>query len=259
MFKNFLPYLIALIALWLSACSTTKDASEAYQNETPNQIYSEGVKALRKGDYSEATKRFEALEVQYPLGNNTETSQLYIIYAYYNKEEYVMASAAADRFIRTYSANPYVDYAYYMRGLADFYQNMGFLERAFSIDLAERDLTPIKKTYTDFSELTERFPESPYTPAAHQYLVYLRNILAKHELNIANYYYIRKAYVASANRASEVVKHYQGAEYIPDALVLMVKSYRQLHLELPEQQAMAVLEYNFPQYTKSNSILDISS
>ena len=82
------------------------------------------------------------------MGPDTENAQLYIIYAYYMKEDYALASAAAERFIRIHPANPHVDYAYYMRGLSDYYQNMGILERLFSVDLSTRDLTQIKKSPT---------------------------------------------------------------------------------------------------------------
>jgi outer membrane protein assembly factor BamD len=77
-------------------------------------------------------------------------------------------------------------------------------------------------------------------------MVYLRNTLANHELEVAQYYFSFKAYVAAANRASLVVRHYQGSPAVPEALVIMVKSYRGLHLAQNEADAMRVLEYNYP-------------
>lgn len=230
----------------LAGCSSTTDSSDAYQGQSQQQIYAKGKAALQDKSYSEAIKRFEALDIQYPLGEETEHAQLYLIYAYYQKEDYTLASAAADRFIRLHPANPHVDYAYYMRGLSNYYQNMGVLERMFAIDLATRDLVQIQKSYNDFSELVHRFPHSEYTPSAHQYMVYLRNIMADHELQVAKYYYKRKAYVASASRAADLVAHYQGAPAVKDGLIVMVKSYRQLGLTKLEQDASAVLEYNYP-------------
>ncbi len=202
-----LPLLFAL----LSACSTPTDPSETYRTETADQIFQGGEQALRKKDYKEAIDRFEALDVQYPLYPKGDVAQLHIIYAYYMSSDYASAEAAADRFIHSYPTNPHVDYAYYMRGLANYYQNLGVFERLFVVDLATRDLTQIKKCYADFSELTQLFPNSYYAPAAHQYMVYLRNTIANHELEVAQYYYQRQAYIAAANRASAVVQYYQGA------------------------------------------------
>jgi outer membrane protein assembly factor BamD len=246
--KNKLKLLCGTVLLtgFLSSCATSTDPVNAYKGESAHEIYSKGVAALQEKSYSEAVKRFEALDVQYPYGSDTESAQLYIIYAYYMKEDYMLASSAADRYIRLHPTSPYVDYAYYMRGISDYYQNMGIMERMFLVNLATRDLTQIKKSYNDFNEVVTRFPTSRYAPSSHQYMVYLRNVLANHELLIGEYYYNRKAYVAAANRANNVVAEYQGAPAVIDALVLMVKSYHQLGLKKDEQDALAVLHYNYP-------------
>lgn len=239
--------LIVLSALMLAGCATTKtDSSTAYQGESPQQIFKAGKTALEDRRYAEAIKRFEALDVQYPFGEETEKAQLYIIYAYYKRDEYAMASSAADRFIRLHPANAHVDYAYYMRGLSSYFKNMGLMERTFNIDLAKRDLGQMKSSFADFRQLTRRFPKSKYTPSAHQYMVYLRNMIARHEFEIGEYYYKRKAYVAAANRANDVVAHYQGAPVTIDALVLMAKAYNKLGMNKATQEALMVLKYNYP-------------
>lgn len=244
--KYFWLSLFIAVFAFLVGCASTSDPADAYKGESAEQIFQKGEEAMRDGSYREAIKRFEALDVQYPLGRNTEIAQLQIIYAYYMTDDYAMAEAAADRFIHSHPANPHVDYAYYMRGLSNYFQNMGVFERFFAVDLAKRDLNQIKKSYDDFSELVERFPESRYAPAAYQYMIYLRNVIANHELQVAQYYYSKEAYVAAANRAGNVVRHYQGAPAVPDALVIMAKSYRYLQLKENEREAMSVLQYNYP-------------
>lgn len=251
-------YVLALVSLFLTiilaGCATnTTDASEAYQGESPAYIYAQGKGALQSRNYSEAVKRFEALDVQYPFAKETEKAQLYLIFAYYKKDEYAMAVAAANRFIRIHPTSANVDYAYYMRGVADYYQNLGLMERFFSIDLATRDLSQMKKAYGDFNELVIRFPDSYYAPAAHQWMVYLRNMLADHQLHVAEYYYNRKAYVAAADRASDLVTQYQGAPTTVDGLILMIKAYRQLGMSKLERDALKVLHYNYPNATVNYS------
>ncbi len=245
--KSLLSLLGATLATsFLASCSTTTDPADAYKGESAHEIYTRGKTALEDKGYSEAIKRFEALDVQYPYGMDTENAQLYIIYAYYMKEEFPLSSSAAERFIRLHPASPHADYAYYMKGLADFYQNLGIFERLFSLDLATRDLTQMQKSYDDFLQLVTRYPNSRYTPSAHQYVVYLRNLLANHEYQVAQYYYSRQAYVASAARAGNVVAHYEGAPIVVDSLVLLAKSYHQLGETKLEQDAVRVLKYNYP-------------
>ncbi len=241
--------LVAVLVLSLTSCAHTIDPAEAYPGETSQQIFEKGESALRDKSYSEAIKRFEALDVQYPYEHNTETAQLHIIYAYYMTSDYASTEAAADRYVHAYPTSPHADYAYYMRGLSNYFQNLGVFERIFSVDLATRDLSQIKKSYADFAEVVQVYPNSNYAAAAHQYMVYLRNILADHELEVAQFYYDHSAYVAAADRANLVVQQFQGAPAVPKALVIMVKSYRYLHLAKPESDAMQVLQYNFPNST----------
>lgn len=240
-----IPVLTSLISL-LPACSTTQDPATAYKNQTAEQIFGEGEKELHSHNYQEAIKHYEALDVQYPFGPHVQIIQLHTIYAYYMTGDYASAEAAADRFIHSYPSSPHTDYAYYMRGLSNYYQNLGIFEKLFTIDLATRDLSQVKKSYKDFSQLVYLFPNSYYAPAAHQYMVYLRNLLASHELEVAQYYFNRQAYVAAANRATLVVRHYEGSPVVPAALVLMAKSYRALHLKTNEQEVLEVIKYNFP-------------
>jgi len=248
--KHYLWIAIAGLALFLNACSTATDPAEAYKGETAQQIFLKGEDALRSHSYQQAIKRFEALDVQYPFGRETEIAQLHLIYAYYMTDDYASAESAADRYIHAHPTSDHVDYAYMMRGLSNYYQNLGIFEHIFAIDLATRDLTQIKKSYNDFAILVRNYPHSQYAPAAHQYMIYLRNTLADHELEVAKYYYGRGAYLASANRANLVVRHYQGAPAIPDALTIMSKSYAALGLVKNQQEVQQVIEYNYPSGSK---------
>ncbi len=253
--KRYVVFSIfTLLTSFMTACSTTTDPADAYKGETATQIFQGGEDALRDRSYAEATKRFEALDVQYPFGRDTETAQLHIIYAYYKNSDYLSAETAADRFIHTHPTSAHVDYAYYMRGLANYYQNLGVFERLFSVDYATRDLTQVKKSFNDFSQLEQQFPQSPYASAAHQYMIYLRDVLANHQLEVAQFYFNRQAYVAAANRAGVVVENYQGAAVVPDALVMMAKSYHQLHQTQLEAQTIQVIQYNYPNSRYVNEV-----
>ncbi len=230
----------------LAACSTSSDPSETYRGETSEQIYQRAEDALRDHNYQEAIKRFEALDVQYPYSKHTQTAQLHSIYAYYMTSDYASAESAADRFIHAWPASPHVDYAWYLRGVSDYYQNLGIYERVFAFDPATRDTAQIEKAWHDFAVIARSYPESRYAPAARQYMLYLRNVLANQTLEIAQFYYDKAAYVAAINRASEVVQHFEGAPAVPDALVIMAKSYTALHLTASAANVQRIIAYNWP-------------
>ena len=78
-------------------------------------------------------------------------------------------------------------------------------------------MTPARDAYADFAQLLARYPNSQYAPDARQRMVYLRNLLARSELAIADYYLRRGAHVAAANRARYVLENYPLSEATPDA------------------------------------------
>lgn len=86
------------------------------------QLYNAAQKSLHKKEYATAAKQLEAMESMYPFSDYTEQSQLDLIYAYYEDEEYPSAAVTAERFIHLYPRSKHVDYAYYMKGLANFQQ-----------------------------------------------------------------------------------------------------------------------------------------
>ena len=59
-----------------------------------------------------------------------------------------------------------------------------------------------KESFDDLGEFLTRYPESEYAGNAKQRMVSLRNLIAKQEIYIAEYYIERKAYVAAVNRAN---------------------------------------------------------
>jgi outer membrane protein assembly factor BamD len=90
----------------------------------------------------------------------------------------------------------------------------------------------------------QRFPDSKYAEDARQRMVYLRNNLARHEVNVARYYIKRGAYVAAASRANYVIERFQRTPAVEDALEVLIEAYRALGEEKLAADARQVLEIN---------------
>jgi outer membrane protein assembly factor BamD len=230
----------------LAGCASDQTLVEKYGSQSDQQIFAGGEKELQKGNMDKASEHFEALQALYPFGDYARQGQLDLIYAYYANDEYASSEAAAERYAHLYPIGPNTDYAYYMKGLAEFTENSTFFQRHFAIERANRDLTAYEKAFVSFEQLIQHYPDSVYSADAHQRLVYLRDMFAQYYINVAEYYYARKAYVAAAEQAAVVVKHYQRTKSMPDALVIMVKSYRKLGLTQQADDALAVLQLNYP-------------
>jgi outer membrane protein assembly factor BamD len=72
------------------------------------------------------------------------------------------------------------------------------------------------------------------------------NALAQHEVHVANYYYRRGAYLAAANRAQRAVNDYREAPAVEEALYVMTRSYDALNMPELRDDAMRVLNQNYP-------------
>ena len=77
---------------------------------------------------------------------------------------------------------------------------------------------------------------------------FLRNLLARYEINVANYYLDREAYLAAVNRGRYVVENYQQSPAVPDALAIMVQSYQLLGMRELANESLKVLKLNYPEY-----------
>ena len=210
------------------------------------KLYSEAKDQLNTGGYEKAIKYFETLEARYPYGRYAQQAQLEVAYAYYKDNEPVSAIAAADRFIKLHPNHPSVDYAYYLKGLANFTEDQGLLARLGDQDMSERDPKAATESFDAFRELTTRFPDSKYTPDALARMKYLVDALAEHEVHVARYYYKRGAYVAAANRAQYAVTTYPNAPAVEQALAVLVKSYDAMGIKDLRDDALRVLQKNFP-------------
>ena len=170
-----------------------------------------------------------------------------IAYTYYKEGESAQSIQASDRFIRQYPNHPNVDYMYYLKGLASFNEELGFLGRFFEQDVSERDAKAAREAFDAFKDLITRFPESKYTPDARSRMIYLANSQGQAEVNVARYYFTRKAYLAAIQRAQTVVRDFQQTPATEEALSIIARSYEALQMKDLQADAERVLLLNFPQ------------
>ena len=157
-----------------------------------------------------------------------------------------MAIANAERFQRLYPQSPHMDYALYLQGVVQFNQNGTWLSKKMQVNPAEENTDSLKNAFVAFNQLVKLYPKSRYAPDALKRLYYIRNVIARHQMIIARYYFKRKAYVAAANRAGFIVQHYSGTDSTADALAMLVKSYRHLNLPKLANTTYAILKQNNP-------------
>lgn len=234
---------LILIALSLVACA----GNPANNRElTEAEHYREARKLLERKTFLDAIEQLEELEARFPYGDHTEQAQIDLIYARYRSLDYPGATAQAERFIRTYPSNEHLDYVLYLRGLAHYYMEQGLFDRVFGSNKAPRDLASMKDAFRDFDELVRRYPDSSYAADSRSRMVFIRNLLAEQELIVARYYARRQAYIASANRAQDVIRHYQQTPSVEESVAILTKSYESLEQPQLANNGRELLRENWP-------------
>lgn len=228
----------------LSACSTTPvDPTAAW---SPERIYAEAHDEMNTGVYDKAIPLLEKLEGRAAGTLLAQQAQLDKAYAHYRAGDKALALATLDRFMRLHPASPGLDYALYLKAIVNFNGDLGMFSSLTRQDLSERDQKAAKESFESFRELTERFPDSKYTPDARDRMTYIVNSLAAYEVHVARYYFTRGAYVAAANRAQIAVAEFGNVPALEEALVIMVRSYEALGLTQLRDDSRRVLEANYP-------------
>lgn len=247
----FLLWLVGVASL-LGACKSTDDNKyDETRGWSAERLYVEAKGELLSGAYKKAIGYYQKLEARYPYGKYAQQAQLELAYAYYKDTEPVLALAEVDRFIKLYPENANVDYAYYLKGLINFNEDLGVFGGIANQDMSERDPRSAAESFEAFRELVERFPNSRYAPDAYARLRYLVNALANSEVRIADYYLRRRAYVAAVNRAQYVLTNYPKTPSVEQALIVMAQAYDAMGLIELRDDAERLLKLNYPQTTYS--------
>ena len=224
--KNKLVLTI-LAAIMLGGCASKPETEEG-QEPAEVVLYQLAQDRINAKNYSGAVESLARIERFYPFGVYAEQARADLIYAFYMSGDYDQAYAASEKFIRLYPRNTNIDYAYFMKGMTGYYQDEGLLNDIFALDLSKRDTSPAMQSYADLTEFIIRYPESEYIDAARERLIFLRNLIASSELDGAEYYMKRGAYLAAVNRANYVLKNIPSSTERERALRILKEAYKQL-------------------------------
>ncbi|TDT37132.1 Beta-barrel assembly machine subunit BamD [Halospina denitrificans] len=235
--------LVLVLSLLLLAGCASRDAETLPEEE----YYEQARQSMNAGNFESAQRNLESLETYYPFGRYAEQAQLDLIFARYQNLDLQGARSAADRFLRLNPQSENADYALYMRGVASYNMDLGLAARYFPIEVAGRDPGEQRQAFDDFQQLVNRYPNSEYAPDARQRMIAIRNRLAGAELEAAQYYIKREAYIAALNRAKSVVEDFNRTPAVEEALVIMAEMYSRLRLDEEKRDTTRVLAQNFPE------------
>ncbi len=236
---RFLNIIIILFFIILNSCSSQKVAENTIVSDDIEtemiKAYNEGLEALNMGDANYAAKKFNEVEILFPQSEWASRASLMSAYSYWSYQYYSNSISELKRFIKLYSTNENLDYAYYL--LAICYYD--------SIVDEKKDLLHLLKSKEYFEIILNQFPDTDYALDAKYKIDLIHDFLAAKELYIARHYIKKKKWVAAINRLKNIVNNYDTTIYIEEALHRLVEVHYIIGLESEAKKYAKTLGYNY--------------
>jgi len=219
----------AVISLALSGCATRKPPSgENYYVKATNE-YTQHF-------YQPAIDDYQKLIDQYPFSPYAEEAELNIGLAYYKSHNYAESIGSLNDFVRMHPTSSHIEEASYYLALSHYTQ----------IGRPDQDQTHTELALEQFETIERRFPESNFAQLAQEQVAICREMLARHEYVIGDFYYSRANYKAAESRMAELMALYPDTPVAPDALYHLGRTLEKQGKKYSAAQAFTALKQNFP-------------
>ena len=199
------------------------------------EAYNEGVKALNLGDPTYASKKFNEAEMLFPQSEWAAKASLMSAYAYWSQAYYSNSIDELNRFIKLYSNDKNLDYAYYL--LAICYYD--------SIEDEKKDLKYLLDSKKYFQIVIDKFPNTDFSLDAKYKLELINDFMAAKELYVARHYMKKQKWIAAINRLKNIMSNYETTVYIEEVLHRLVEVHYIIGLEIEAKKYAKILGYNY--------------
>ena len=245
--KNYFIILkIFSLVFLLSNCSSTK-SNEDIPQLSDKEIYSKGLALYKKGNFSKATSEFDNVFLNYPFSSLSSKSEIMSAYSLYQNNEIKKAATKLSSYIELNPKGELTEYAHYLLAMCYYSQ----------VSKEDRDPGASIKSLNYFKLIITKYPKSKYAKDAKLKIHFLKNMLAKNELNVGKFYLRKGAPASSIKRFKSILQNYQNTSVIPETLYRLSEAFLLLGLKDEAIKSSALLDYNFSNndWTKRSKIL----
>ena len=224
-----LKVLIGAILLALAGCATRKPPSG-------ENYYVQATEEYNQHFYEPAISDYQKLIDQYPFSPYAEEAELNIGLAYYKMHNYAEAIGSFNDFLRMQPTSKHIDVASYYLAMSHFDQ-MG---------RPDQDQTHTQLALEQFQTIERRFPESDFAELASEQIAICREMLARHNFLVGDFYYSRANYKAAESRMAETVALYPNTPIAPKALEDLGRTLEKQGKKYSAAQAYTALAQRYP-------------
>ncbi|MGN7618743.1 MAG: outer membrane protein assembly factor BamD [Ehrlichia sp.] len=185
------------------------------ENRTPEEIYESALKRSGAKEYKEALKDLEEIDNLYPFSPIAIKARLMMSFLNYELTDYSRAAMYADDYIQLYPDSKDIDFAYYLRIMANYMQ----------INDVDRDQTVLHKVLELSDEFIRLFPKSIYLDEVVRKLDLVHQHIAAKEFSIGKFYLQRGEYVAAIKRFTVILNKYKDTKYYSESIYRIAEAY----------------------------------
>jgi outer membrane protein assembly factor BamD len=221
--------LAASFALSVSACATHQ------QTPTGENYYVLGQKAFAQHDYKGADIYFQKLIDQYPFSPYAEEAELKIGLAEYQQKHYAEAISSLGDFEKMHPTSKEIELASYYLAMAHYDQ----------IGRPDQDQSNTEQALQQFEIIERRYPET------HQQIAICREMLARHQLLIGDFYYKKANFRAAESRLAELMQKWPDTPVGDEALYQLGTTLEKEGKKYSAAQAFTAVVLHYPGTTYS--------
>lgn len=214
-----LRVLLCVLALGAAAVLPRPALAAPAHTASAEDIYSLGLKFLRRGYYQKALEQFNRVRTFYRDDPYSLKAELAIADIHFKKNEWDEARLAYEDFKRAHPRYPELDLVVYRLGLVIYKK---------SPIIPDRDQTWTRQTVSVWAGFAAQFPESQYRPEVEKYLSKAQARLAKKELLIAQFYARRNSWPSVVGRVEPMLRAWPDSPDTGEALALYGRALHRL-------------------------------
>jgi outer membrane protein assembly factor BamD len=223
----------AACALLTAVGCTTRNAP------TGENYYVQATQEYSQHYYKPAIDDYQKLIDEYPFSPFAEEAELNIGLAYYKSHDYAEAIGALTDFLRMHPTSKHLDIASYYLAMSHYDQ----------IGRPDQDQTHTQLALEQFESISQRFPESDFAALSREQIEICREILARHDFMIGQFYQGRANLRAAESRMAEVLALYPDTPIAPDDLYELALTLEKQGKKYSAAQAFTALKMHFPNTT----------
>jgi outer membrane protein assembly factor BamD len=225
-------------ALFLVACAlcVSLAACAAKKQPTGEDYYQQAQLNFTNKEYSAAIENYQYVVDKFPFSPYAEESEMKIGLAYYKNKDYAQAIAALDDFQRMHPTSKNLQ-------LVSYYIAMSYFDQ---VGREDQDQSKTELALARFQAIEQRFPESEFAELAKEKSDVCREVLARHQKVVGDYYFKHANFRAAESRLAELMQKYPDTPVAPDALWELAVALEKEGKKYSAAQAFAAMVQHYP-------------